>query len=78
MELILKKRRIKTKLILKKVKINPRGRSGQLGVNFDFAKNGAAKRSEASRQKSNFKDFDAKLLLASLRSAISSEIKIDN
>jgi len=65
---------------------NPCGESDQLIVHLNFAKNGWAKRSkkrEAKLRVNNqiLKYFDAKLrfaLLASLRSAIFSEIQMDN
>ena len=65
---------------------NPCGESDQLIVHLNFAKNCWAKRSKKREAKlrvknENLKYFDAKLrfaLFASLRSAIFSEIQVDN
>jgi len=57
---------------------NPCGESDQLIFQFDFAKKRKAKQRVKNK---NLKYFDAKLrftLLASLRSAIFSEIKLNN
>jgi len=66
--------------------INPCGEGDQLIVYLNFAKNGWAKRSNKREAKlrvknQNLKYFDAKLrfaLLAPLRTAIFSEIQVDN
>jgi len=65
--------------------VNPFGESYQLIVHFNFVKNGfsssEAKQKARSEEKLKISIFEAKLrfaLFASLRSAVFSEIKVDN
>jgi len=83
---LITKEKVKFNYSFSKYTVNPYGEKDQLIVHLNFAINGWAKRSKKREAKlrvknENLEYFDAKLrfaLFASLRSAIFSEIQVDN